>query len=105
MEQERRYSIEFKRQIIEELINGAGTPSEICRKHDIAQSVLPEWYMQYNLGRFDNSAHGISAPLAYAVSESDLRPSLPSAYIRVLRMFDSMGIGGDMTRGPFASSN
>jgi hypothetical protein len=106
MKQWRYYTIEFKRQVIEELLNGISTPSEACRKYDIDPDILHEWNLQYNMGRFDNGIHGISAPLAYSASDSDLRPSMPSAYIRVLRLFDAVRAESDMAHpGPFISSN
>lgn len=106
MKQKRYYSIEFKRQVIEELLNGISTPSEVCRKYDIDIDILHEWNMQYNLGRFDNDVHGISAPLAYLASDIDLHPSMPSAYTRILRMFDAVRAESDTAHpGSFISTN
>ena len=54
MKQRRGFSNELKRQIVEELISGASRPAQLCRRHDIAASLLYHWKKQYNLGRFDN---------------------------------------------------
>src|SRR4030042_1654859 len=54
MRQQRNFSIEFKRQVVEELISGSSRPSQICRRYNIVPSLLDHWKKQYNLGRFDN---------------------------------------------------
>ena len=106
MERKKYHSIEFKRRVIEDILNGVNTASEACCKCGIPPEVLSEWNLQYNLGRFDNNVHGISAPLAYLAPDINLRPSMPSAYIRVLRMFESIGASADTAHtGPFVSSN
>src|SRR4030043_54811 len=52
--QQRNFSVEFKRQVVEELIGGASRPAQICRRYEIVPSLLNHWKKQYNLGRFDN---------------------------------------------------
>jgi transposase-like protein len=54
MRQQRNFSIEFKRQVVEELISGSSRPAQICRRYDIVSSLLNHWKKQYSLGRFDN---------------------------------------------------
>jgi transposase-like protein len=54
MRQQRRFSNDLKRQIIEELISGASRPAQLCRRHEIAPSLLYHWKKQYNLGKLDN---------------------------------------------------
>ena len=54
MRQQRNFSIEFKKQVVEELISGSSRPSQICRRYDIVPSLLDHWKKQYNLGKFDN---------------------------------------------------
>ena len=54
MRQQRHFSIEFKRQVVEELISGSSRPAQICRRYNIVSSLLDHWKKQYNLGRFDN---------------------------------------------------
>jgi len=54
MKQRRGFSNELKRQIVEELISGTSRPAQLCRRHEIAASLLYHWKKQYNLGRFDN---------------------------------------------------
>ena len=54
MRQQRNFSIEFKRQVVEELLSGSSRPSQICRRYNIVPSLLAHWKKQYNLGKFDN---------------------------------------------------
>jgi transposase-like protein len=54
MRQQRNFNIEFKRQVVEELISGASRPAQICRRYDIVPSLLNHWRKQYSPGRFDN---------------------------------------------------
>ena len=54
MRQQRNFSIEFKKPVVEELISGSSRPSQICRRYDIVLSLLDHWKKQYNLGKFDN---------------------------------------------------
>ena len=54
MRQQRNFSIEFKKQVVEELISGNSRPSQICRRYNIVPSLLNHWKKQYDLGRFDN---------------------------------------------------
>lgn len=54
MRQQRNFSIEFKRQVVEELISGSSRPAQICRRYNIVPSLLDHWKKQYNLGKFDN---------------------------------------------------
>jgi transposase len=54
MKQRRGFSNELKRQIIEELISGASRPAQLCRRYEIAPSLLYHWKKQFNLGKLDN---------------------------------------------------
>jgi transposase len=54
MKQRRRFSVELKRQVIEELLSGVSTPAQLLRRHDISSGLLYQWKEQYARGRFDN---------------------------------------------------
>ena len=54
MRNQRSFSIEFKRQVVEELLSGESRPAQICRRHNISSSVLYHWKRQYSRGRFNN---------------------------------------------------
>ena len=54
MRKQRTFSLEFKRQIVEELLGGESRPAQLCRRHNIAPSLLYHWKEQYSRGKFDN---------------------------------------------------
>jgi transposase-like protein len=54
MRSQRSFSVEFKRQVVEELLSGESRPAQICRRHNISSSVLYHWKRQYSRGRFNN---------------------------------------------------
>jgi transposase len=47
MRKQRSFSLEFKRQVIEELLSGVSTPAQICRRHEISSGLLYYWKRQY----------------------------------------------------------
>ncbi len=51
---QRSFSLEFKRQVVEELLNGKSRPAQICRWYNILSSLLYHWKRQYSRGRFNN---------------------------------------------------
>jgi transposase len=54
MRNQRSFSLEFKRQVVEELLSSGSTPAQLCRRHSISSSLLYHWKKQYSRGRFDN---------------------------------------------------
>ena len=54
MRNQRSYSLEFKRQVVEELMSGASGPAQLSRRHNITSSLLYHWKKQYSRGKFDN---------------------------------------------------
>jgi transposase len=54
MRNQRNYSLEFKRQVIEELLSGESGPAQLCRRHNITSSLLYHWKKQYSRGKFNN---------------------------------------------------
>jgi transposase-like protein len=54
MRNARSYSLEFKRQVVEELLSGESRPAQLCRRHNISASLLYHWKRQYSLGKFNN---------------------------------------------------
>lgn len=54
MRNQRSFSLEFKRQVVEELMSGESSPAQLCRRHDIAPSLLYHWKRQYSRGKFNN---------------------------------------------------
>jgi len=54
MKQRRKFSVELKRQVVEELLSGMSTPAQLMRRHDISSGLLYHWKEQYARGRFGN---------------------------------------------------
>jgi len=54
MRNQRSFSLEFKRQVVEELLSGESRPAQLCRRHNISASVLYHWKKQYSRGKFNN---------------------------------------------------
>jgi len=54
MRNQRSFSLEFKRQVIEELLSGQSRPAQLCRRYNITSSVLYHWKRQYSRGKFNN---------------------------------------------------
>jgi len=54
MRNQRSFSLEFKRQVVEELMSGESRPAQLCRRHNITSSVLYHWKKQYSRGKFNN---------------------------------------------------
>jgi len=54
MRNKRTFSLEFKRQVVEELLSDEGRPAQICRRYNINASLLYHWKKQYSRGKFDN---------------------------------------------------
>ena len=54
MRNQRSFSIEFKGQVIEELLSGESRPAQLCRRYNISPSLLYHWKKQYSRGKFNN---------------------------------------------------
>jgi len=48
MRNQRGFNLEFKRQVIEELLSGESHPTQLCRRHNITSSLLYHWKRQYS---------------------------------------------------------
>ena len=51
---QRRFTNEFKRQIVEELLSSSSSSAQLCRRHSISSSLLSHWKKQYAKGSFGN---------------------------------------------------
>ena len=54
MRNQRSFSLEFKRQVVEELLSGESHPAQLCRRYNISSSILYHWKKQYSRGKFNN---------------------------------------------------
>ena len=54
MKNRRYFSLEFKRQVVEELLSGESRPAQLCRRYNLSASLLYHWKKQYSRGKFNN---------------------------------------------------
>jgi len=54
MRNQRTFSPEFKRQVVEELLSGIRTGAQLCRRHHLSSSLVYHWKRQYAKGTYDN---------------------------------------------------
>jgi len=54
MKNQRSLSLEFKRQVVEELHSGENRPARICRRYNTYSRVLYHWKKRYCRGKFNN---------------------------------------------------
>jgi len=62
--QRRMFRPEFKLQCVLDAISGCKSPAQICREHNISESVLNKWrhlFMERAPGIFDNGSSKVSA--------------------------------------------
>ena len=59
--QRRQFSIEFKRQVVEEYLNGERSQAEQCRRYELSPTLVRDWVQKYEAGVFEGrhteSAH------------------------------------------------
>ena len=60
MRNQRKFSLEFKRQVVEEFLGGEGA-AQLCRKYNICSSLLYHWKDMYSRGRFNNERTEVGA--------------------------------------------
>ena len=61
MRNQRTFSLEFKRQVVEEFLGGERSAAQLCRKYNIGSSLLYHWKEQYARGRFNNEPTEVGA--------------------------------------------
>lgn len=54
MKPKRTFTVEFKRQVVEELLSGISSPAQLTRKYNLAGGLIYHWKKQYAKGRFGN---------------------------------------------------
>lgn len=52
----RRFTKEFKKQVVEEVQSGLIKPAEAFRKYEINSTTFYQWKAQYELGKLDNES-------------------------------------------------
>ena len=61
MRKQRTFTVDFKRQVVEELLSGVSRPAQICRRQNISSSLLYRWKKQYGRGKFGNEPTEVAA--------------------------------------------
>lgn len=56
MQDRRRFTSEFKRQVVEELLSGISNPAQISRKYEISGGLLYYWKRRYHQGKLGNES-------------------------------------------------
>jgi transposase len=56
MNPRRRFRVELKRQVVEQLLLGDSSAAQLCRQYEISSGLLYHWRQQYRRGRFGNEA-------------------------------------------------
>jgi transposase-like protein len=64
----RRFSTAFKRQVVEEVLAGAATLAQLCRRYELCQTVIRTWKEQYAQGRLAE-AEGVGQDQAQRLQE------------------------------------
>ena len=54
MRKKRRFTNEFKREVVAQFLSGTSTAAQLCRKHQISSAVLYHWKKRYERGKLDN---------------------------------------------------
>ena len=54
MRNQRSFSLEYKRRVVEELMSGESGPAQLCRRYNITTSLLYHWKKQYSRGKLNN---------------------------------------------------
>jgi transposase len=52
----RTYTVEFKRQIVEEHLGGGTSLNQLARRHDISRELLRTWVKKHEAGEFASGA-------------------------------------------------
>lgn len=60
MKPKRIFTLEFKRQVVEELLSG-NRPAQISRRYNLAGGLIYHWKQQYAKGRFGNEPNQMEA--------------------------------------------
>ena len=57
MGKSRRFTAEFKRQVVEELLSGITRPAQLSRRYNLSRGLVYHWKKQYAKGKLNNEAN------------------------------------------------
>ena len=55
MSKQRKFTAEFKQQVIQELLSGVSTPAQLTRRYKISSGLLYHWKKQYYKNLFSDT--------------------------------------------------
>jgi transposase len=55
MRKQRKFTAEFKQQVIQELLSGVSTPAQLTRRYEISSGLLYHWRKQYYKNLFSHA--------------------------------------------------
>lgn len=59
MRMKRRFSLDQKRRVVEELLSGAFGLAQVCQRHEVAAGQVHQWRRQYEQGLFSAEAREV----------------------------------------------
>lgn len=57
----RKFGVEFKKKLIEEIKSGLISRTQACRQHELSQTLIYRWTEQYEHGKLNNEPTDIGA--------------------------------------------
>jgi transposase-like protein len=85
----RTFSREFKMKVAREALSGEKRLSQVCREHDLCQTVVSKWKKQYRI--FGELAWPKLNGDAGAEPAQSARPAEPDAEVRVTELEAALG--------------
>lgn len=61
MKSKRKFSKDFKRQVVEELVSETASLAQLSRRHNISSGLIVGWRKQYAEGNFSDDTENIKA--------------------------------------------
>lgn len=61
MRLKRKFSMEFKRKVVEEIKAGILSTAQACRQHELSHTLIYRWTEQYEHGKLENEPTEIGA--------------------------------------------
>lgn len=58
----RTFSIEFKRSVVEEFLDGRASQAQLCRRYELSPTLMREWRRKYEAGEFDGQQAAATTP-------------------------------------------
>jgi transposase-like protein len=70
MARHRRFSFDFKRQLVLDFLEGREGLRELARKHNVSRSLIRQWIQKYETGQLTDELDPIASPSMRARSRN-----------------------------------